>query len=85
MIIISMWPFFRIILILFVSLPFLFLYSSRIMDADVLNALKTQAAYLAGSRDRPIIIVKVPAAELKSTWKKQPLELCLKYLINSLR
>lgn len=55
------------------------------MDADVLSALKTQAAYLAGSRERPIIIVKAPAGELKSTWKKQPLELCIQYLINSLR
>lgn len=55
------------------------------MDADVLSALKTQAAYLAGNRDRPIIIVKAPAGELKSTWKKQPLDLCLQYLINSLR
>lgn len=56
------------------------------MDADVLSALKTQAAYLAGNHDRPIIIVKSPAGEsLKSTWKKQPLELCLQYLINCLR
>lgn len=55
------------------------------MDADVLNALKTQAAYWAGSCERPIIIVKAPAGELKSTWKKQPLEFCLEYLINSLR
>ncbi|XP_031619562.1 SEC14 domain and spectrin repeat-containing protein 1-B [Contarinia nasturtii] len=54
------------------------------MDADVIKALKTQAAYLAGNRDRPIIIVKSPAAELKSTWKKQPLDLCLQYLISSL-
>lgn len=54
------------------------------MDADVLSALRTQAAFLAGS-DRPIIIVKAPAGELKSTWKKQPLELCLQYLISSLR
>lgn len=57
---------------------------SLTMDADVLSALRTQAAFLAGS-DRPIIIVKAPAGELKSTWKKQPLELCLQYLISSLR
>lgn len=57
---------------------------SLTMDADVLKALKTQAAYLAG-KDRPIIIVKSPAGELKSTWKKQPLDLCLQYLISSLR
>lgn len=55
------------------------------MDADVLNALKTKAAYISGSCERPIIIVKAPAGELKSTWKKQPLELCLQYLINTLR
>lgn len=55
------------------------------MEADVLAALKTKAAYLSGSRDLPIIIVKTPTAELKSTWKKQPLELCLQYLLNSLR
>lgn len=55
------------------------------MDADVQNALKTQAAYWVGSCERPIIIVKAPAGELKSTWKKEPLELCLEYLINSLR
>lgn len=61
-----------------------FLFSST-MDADVLSALKTQGAYLAGNRHRPIIIVRAPAGEFKSTWKKQPLELCLQYLINSLR
>lgn len=55
------------------------------MDPDVLIALKTQAAYWAGSCERPIIIVNAPAGELKSTWKKQPLEFCLEYLINSLR
>lgn len=56
------------------------------MDADVLSALKTQAAYLAGSQDRALLIIKAPSVdELKSTWKKQPLDLCLRYLINSFR
>lgn len=66
---------------------YLFLFSfSLTMDADVVSALKTQAAYLAGNHHRPIIVVKSPAGEsLKSTWKKQPLELCLQYLINCLR
>lgn len=56
------------------------------MDADVVKALKTQAAYICGNRDRPIIIVKAPAEELKTAaWKKQPLQICLQYLGNSLR
>lgn len=80
----------KIISLNFFLLLFIFFYILRVqynltMDADVLSALKTQAAYLAGNRDRPIIIVKAPAGELKSTWKKQPLDLCLQYLINSLR
>lgn len=69
----------------FFSIYILRVQFSLTMDADVLSALKTQAAYLAGNRDRPIIIVKAPAGELKSTWKKQPLDVCLQYLINSLR
>lgn len=55
------------------------------MEADVLAALKTQAAYLSGARERPLIIVNVSSNELKSTWTKQPLDLCLNYLVNSLR
>lgn len=55
------------------------------MEADVLNALKSQAAYLSGVRERPLIVVNVSNGELKASWKKQPLDLCLKYLVNSLR
>lgn len=58
---------------------------NRTMEADVLNALKSQAAYLSGVRERPLIVVNVPNGELKTTWKRQPLDLCLKYLVNSLR
>lgn len=55
------------------------------MEADVLNALKSHAAYLSGVRERPLIIVNVLNGEIKTSWKKQPLDLCLKYLVNSLR
>lgn len=55
------------------------------MEADVLNALKSQTAYLSGVREHPLIVVNVSNGELKASWKKQPLDLCLKYLVNSLR
>lgn len=55
------------------------------MEADVLAALKTQAAYLSGARERPLVIVNVPTNEIKPSWSKQPLDLCLKYLVSSLR
>lgn len=56
------------------------------MEADVLSALKSHAAYLcSGARERPLIVVPVPNSEVKTSWKKQPLDISLKYLLNSLR
>lgn len=72
----------------FVLLTFVlvfFFFQLRIMEADVLAALKTQAAYLSGARERPLVVVNVPTNEIKSSWSKQPLDLCLKYLVGSLR
>lgn len=70
----------------FLCCYFLFNVSCRnTMEADVLNALKSQAAYLSGVREHPLIVVNVPNGELKASWKRQPLDLCLKYLVNSLR
>jgi hypothetical protein len=56
------------------------------MEADVLNALASQAAYLPGGRDSDgnlLLIVNVPCDV--QPWSKQHLELSVNYLLASLR
>lgn len=58
----------------------------EIMEADVLNALKTRIATLPGGRDHDgnlLIIFQLPY-ELQP-WTKRYLELSVKYLLASLR
>lgn len=57
------------------------------MEADVLNALNTQTAYIPGGRDRdghPLIVIPVPFYD-NLPWMKGFLETTVKYLLASLR
>lgn len=56
------------------------------MEADVLNALKSQTVYLSGGVDLDsnlIIIFQLPC-ELQP-WTKRYIEVSIKYLLDSLR
>ncbi|XP_055539489.1 SEC14 domain and spectrin repeat-containing protein 1-B [Wyeomyia smithii] len=56
------------------------------MEADVLNALNTQTAYIPGGRDRdghPLIIIPVPFYD-NLPWMKGFLETTVKYILNTL-
>ncbi|XP_065086480.1 SEC14 domain and spectrin repeat-containing protein 1-B [Ochlerotatus camptorhynchus] len=56
------------------------------MEADVLNALNTQTAYIPGGRDRdghPLIVIPVPFYD-NLPWMKGFLETTVKYLLSSL-
>uniref|UniRef100_A0A182NH74 SESTD1-like spectrin repeats region domain-containing protein n=1 Tax=Anopheles dirus TaxID=7168 RepID=A0A182NH74_9DIPT len=56
------------------------------MEADVLNALNTQTAYMPGGRDRdghPLIVIPVPFYD-NLPWMKGFLETTVKYLLASL-
>ncbi|XP_058459969.1 SEC14 domain and spectrin repeat-containing protein 1-B [Malaya genurostris] len=56
------------------------------MEADVLNALNTQTAYLPGGRDRdghPLIVIPVPFYD-NLPWMKGFLETTVKYILSTL-
>ncbi|XP_053676354.1 SEC14 domain and spectrin repeat-containing protein 1-B [Anopheles nili] len=56
------------------------------MEADVLNALNTQTAYMPGGRDRdghPLVVIPVPFYD-NLPWMKGFLETTVKYLLASL-
>ncbi|XP_058831726.1 uncharacterized protein LOC131690174 isoform X5 [Topomyia yanbarensis] len=56
------------------------------MEADVLNALNTQTAYLPGGRDRdahPLIVIPVPFYD-SLPWMKGFLETTVKYILSTL-
>lgn len=56
------------------------------MEADVLNALKTQSAYLPGGRNNDghlMIVVHVPY-EIQP-WTKRHLELSINYILSAIR
>lgn len=56
------------------------------MEADVLEAIRSQLAYLSGSRQAPILIINAAtAADAPTTTNKTTLELCLNYLVSILR
>lgn len=54
------------------------------MEVDVLNALRSQTAYLSGNRNSPLLVVNVIGVDQQAT-NKSPLELCLEYLVSILR
>ncbi|XP_055626191.1 SEC14 domain and spectrin repeat-containing protein 1-B [Toxorhynchites rutilus septentrionalis] len=57
------------------------------MEADVLNALNTQTAYIPGGRDRdghPLIVIPVPFYD-NLPWMKGFLQTTIKYLLTILR
>ncbi|XP_021712081.1 SEC14 domain and spectrin repeat-containing protein 1-like, partial [Aedes aegypti] len=56
------------------------------MEADVLNALNTQTAYIPGGRDRdghPLIVIPVPFYD-NLPWMKGFLEKTVNYILSSL-
>jgi hypothetical protein len=57
------------------------------MEADVLNALKTQPAFMPGAKDRDgnlLIVIPVPL-EQQTPWAKENLDVVVKYYLSILR
>lgn len=56
------------------------------MEEDVLNALRSQAAYLPGGYDRDARhLIVVPMPQELHPWTKTQLDTCFNYILNSLR
>lgn len=56
------------------------------MEADVLNALQSQSAYLPGGRDRDErLLMLIPVPNELQPWTKQNLDLSIKFLLSILR
>ena len=57
------------------------------MEADVLNALTTQPAFMPGGRDRDgnlLIVIAVPF-EQQTPWAKRNLDVAIRYYLGILR
>lgn len=70
----------------FIAARCLLTRQSKQMEADVLNALQSQAAYLPGGRDRDErLLMLIPVPNELQPWTKQNLDLSIKFLLSILR